>query len=85
MEKDGWKKQFVTNEPRLSEAVALYKEAGFEVALRDMPPAKIPVEDTARCSERDCRTCFEGFEHLYKIIFTRPVQNDREKPEEDLF
>ena len=46
MKNDGWKKQFVANEPRLSEAVALYKEAGFEVALRDMPPAKGPAEGT---------------------------------------
>ncbi len=85
MEKDGWTKQFVTNEPRLSEAVSLYKEAGFEVALRDMPSAKTNAGN-ARCgSGRDCRTCFEGFEHLYKIIFTRPLENINEKPEVDPF
>jgi len=85
MEKDGWKKQFVENEPRLSEAVAMYKEAGFEVALRDMPPAKPPAGNTACGSERDCRTCFEGFEHQYKMIFTRPARNNVEKLKEDLF
>ena len=85
MKKDGWTKQFATNEPRLSEAVSIYKEAGFEVALRDMPSVKTNSGNTRCGSGRDCRTCFEGFEHLYKIIFTRPLENHNEEPEVDPF
>jgi len=38
LEQQGGIKQFVANEPRLSEAVAMYKEAGFEVHLEPLPP-----------------------------------------------
>ena len=78
MKKDGWKKQFVAGEPRLSEAVQLYKEAGFEVILRDMPPVKASAENTKCGSETTCLTCFEGFERDYKIIHAYPVVTQNE-------
>ena len=37
LEKEGWARQFVANEPRLSEAVELYKEVGFDVHLEPLP------------------------------------------------
>ena len=70
LERKGWTRQFVANEPRLSEAVELYKETGYEVHLEPMPtkgkPADLPMTGS------DCIVCFEGTEDQYKIVFTRP-------------
>jgi hypothetical protein len=73
LEGDGWKKQFTACEPRLSEAVEMYRQAGFEVHLEPLPTANhaaaFPGEKNERIAQ--CRTCYEGFEAQYKIIFTR--------------
>jgi len=74
LEKEGWVMQFVANEPRLSEAVSLYEELGFEVHLEPLPRGQ--ECDTCSGTEghkdrRECRVCFEGFEDQYRIIFTR--------------
>ena len=75
LEERGWVKQFVASEPRLSEAVELYRESGFEVHLE-------PLQKDRECDacagpekEDQCRVCFDGFEDLYKIIFTRPSKD----------
>jgi len=69
----GWTRQFTASEPRLSEAVAAYEEAGFEVRLEPLPPAS---SGGSRAGEREagdeCRICFEGFEDRYRVIYTRP-------------
>ena len=69
---EGWTRQFITNEPRLSETVELYRETGFEVHLEPLP--KEP--ECENCADDDagdeCRICFEGVEDQYRIIFTRP-------------
>jgi hypothetical protein len=71
LEREGWVKQFIANEPRLSEAVELYKEAGFDVHLEPLPKGR-ECEACAGPEEKgECRVCFEGFEDQYKIIFTR--------------
>lgn len=72
LEKQGWKRQFVACEPRLSEAVEMYREAGFEVHLEPLPkePECGPCEGEE--DDNGCRVCFEGFEDQYRIIFTRP-------------
>lgn len=74
LEKEGWVKQFVANEPRLSEAVSLYEELGFEVRLEPLPAG----QECRSCTgaenlkeQGECRVCFEGFEDQYRIIFTR--------------
>jgi hypothetical protein len=76
LEKQGWVKQFVASEPRLSEAVELYRELGFEVHLEPLPKGQ--EYDTCAGLERPdqgaCRICFDGFEERYKIIFTRPLK-----------
>ncbi len=79
LKKDGWTRQFVANEPRLSEAVDLYKETGYEVHLEPIPKADNLSELPMVGSE--CTTCFDGNEDQYKIIFTRqgksgPTSND---------
>jgi hypothetical protein len=75
LESEGWTKQFIANEPRLSEAVELYRETGFEVHLEPLP--EVPECET--CAEEgdtdECRICYEGVEDQYKIIFTRPIKS----------
>ena len=67
LESQGWRMQFTTDEPRLSEAVELYESLGHEVLLE---PA---------CTElplAECATCYERFCENYKTIFIR----QRESP-----
>ena len=84
LEQEGWTRQFLANEPRLSEAVQLYEETGFEVHLEPLPPS----EETPECSQEgsvgECRECFKGFEDQYKIIFTRKKKGWTD-PNDELF
>jgi hypothetical protein len=70
--KTGWMKRFVANEPRLSEAVELYRSMGYEVYLEPLPPVDC---DSADGDSQECRACFKGFEEQYKTIYTRPKGN----------
>ena len=71
LERQGWRRQFVAAEPRLSESVAMYRELGFEVHLEPLPTEKKQSNGQAHDTETKCRTCFEGSEGQYSIIFTR--------------
>ena len=82
LEREGWTRQFVANEPRLSEAVELYKETGYEVHLEPIPHAGNPSDLPMVNSE--CTTCFDGNEDQYRIIFTRPT-SDHTNPDDELF
>jgi hypothetical protein len=78
LEEEGWVRQFVASEPRLSEAVALYTELGFEVHLEPLPKGQecATCPGTGELKEVEaCRVCFEGFEDQYRIIFTRRRQD----------
>lgn len=83
LEKEGWTRRFVAGEPRLSEAVEAYKQAGFEVSLQSFPTREsgcetCPGEDKSDQDGKECRVCFDGSEDQYKIIFTRPAQGETE-------
>ena len=85
LEQQGWTRQFVANEPRISEAVQMYREAGFEVHLEPLPPQpKQPAEEKCEL-DTDCRQFFKGFEDQDKIIFTRPDEENTDRLEKDLF
>ena len=84
LEGEGWTKRFVASEPRLSEAVEIYKEAGFEVHLEPLPQEPECVICAGEEDEDECRICYEGFEDQYKIIFTRPKEGETEA-EDNLF
>ena len=76
----GWRRQFVANEPRLSEVVEIYKEAGFDVHLEPL----LKESECENCADgegegKECRICFEGVEDQYMIIFTRPKGNEQNK------
>ena len=85
LEKDGWVKQFVASEPRLSEAVDLYGELGFDVHLEPLPKemeCKTCAGTEGHADTGECRVCFEGFEEQYRIIFTR--RRKEQKRSEDV-
>jgi len=63
LKRRGWTKQFTTEEPRLSEAVELYKSLGYEVRLE---PASF--NETSEV----CKTCLLADCSKYKTIYTRP-------------
>jgi hypothetical protein len=84
LEGEGWTKQFVACEPRLSEAVEMYMEAGFEVHLEPLPKEPVCESCAGEEDQDECRICFEGFEDQYKIIFTRPKEGEAES-EDELF
>jgi hypothetical protein len=73
LEREGWTRRFVANEPRLREAVDMYRESGFEVHLEPMPKRS----DCETCSSdngaEECTICFEGSEDQYMIIYTRSI------------
>jgi hypothetical protein len=79
LESQGWVQRFTANEPRLSEAVNLYRETGFEVHLEPLPEQKEVETCTVEGENKECRTCFAGMEDQYKIIFTRPLKKRSEK------
>jgi len=74
LEREGWTRQFTACEPRLSEAVELYRESGFEVRLEPLPEAGDAHACAGSEDRPECRACFEGVENRYRIIFTRPAK-----------
>ncbi|MFH1058410.1 MAG: hypothetical protein V1797_07000 [Pseudomonadota bacterium] len=62
----GWVRQFTADEPRLSEAMAAYRELGFEVIAEPLDPA-------ACAQSTDCAACFQDplTAARFRVIFTR--------------
>jgi hypothetical protein len=60
LEAQGWQRCFVADEPRLSEAVATYRELGLEVRLVPVPVGEGP------CSE-----CMMAAPDRFRLIYTR--------------
>ncbi len=67
---EGWHRQSVLSEPRLSEAVELYESLGFEVLL-------IPVREECAADGQagTCTACFGADEDpdRFKVVYTRPA------------
>jgi hypothetical protein len=70
---EGWERRFVAMEPRLSEAVQLYEEIGFEVLL-DPLPTEVELKG-AGCEESGCTACFDADRERYRIIYTRAKES----------
>ncbi len=62
LEREGWERRSILDDPRLSEVVASYEEMGLEVALKDIDG----VEADA------CITCLDGPMGRFMIVYTRP-------------
>ena len=75
LNKKGWTRRFSANEPRLSESVDVYKEAGFDVWLEPLPEKDECETCNIEESDDSCQVCFEGVKDQYKIIFTRPKKD----------
>lgn len=56
----GWKRCFIADEPRLSEAVETYVEIGYEVTVVPVP------QDDEGCTE-----CIAQDSSRYRLIFIR--------------
>ncbi|UCF91183.1 MAG: hypothetical protein JSW39_23370 [Desulfobacterales bacterium] len=59
--RQGWQKQAIYDEPRLTEMVALYRQIGFEVHLEPFNPDEEP----------GCTGCMQLAPENYRRIFTR--------------
>lgn len=66
-EDEGWTRRFVACEPRLSEAVDLYRRTGQEVRLEPLTREGKPDSE----GRQRCNLCFQGFEDRYRVIYTR--------------
>lgn len=84
LEKEGWTMRFVASEPRLTEAVETYGEAGFEVRLMPLPTKPECNGCLGDGKTDECRICYDGLEDQYKRIFTRPKKFESSL-NEDLF
>ena len=62
LEKEGWERRTVTDEPRLSEMVELYEELDFEVLVLPVEPEDLD----------GCTACIDLEPDRYRTIFTRP-------------
>lgn len=62
LKRKGWVRRFATDEPRLSEAVELYRSLGYEVNLE---PATFNEENDL------CKTCIQANCKKYKTIYIR--------------
>ncbi len=62
LEAQGWTRQSMMDEPRLTEVVEMYRELGFEVHLEPFNPDE----------EDGCTTCMDQEPERYKVIYTRP-------------
>jgi hypothetical protein len=86
LESEGWERKFIASEPRLSEAVEVYKEAGFEIHLEPLP--KEPECNTCTGEEEknegECRVCFQGMEDKYKIIYARLFEKESSSDDDSL-
>jgi len=60
LEAQGWQRCFVAGEPRLSEAIATYRELGFDVRL-----VPVPIEDGV------CAECMKAAPDEFRLIYTR--------------
>ncbi len=69
LQRAGWRRCFVADEPRLSEAVETYRELGFEVRLAAV------AEDHAECTE-----CMKMAPDRFKVIYTRK-RSEGDNPE----
>jgi hypothetical protein len=57
----GWERRSILDGPRLSEAVRMYEELGFEVRVEEVPTDLIDDPDV-------CASCVGG---IVKVLFTR--------------
>lgn len=65
LEDEGWTRQTVASEPRLTELADLYRELGLEVKIVDFAALGIESGSCIACFEAESGTC------RHKVIYTR--------------
>ena len=58
---EGWKKQDIYDEPRLSDIIEMYEELGFEIHLEPFDPR----------FETGCTKCMQADPDKFKTVYTR--------------
>ena len=61
LEKEGWQRRSILDEPRLGEVVKMYEDMGLEVQMTDLKPELA----------EGCKTCIDGQAGKFKVIYTR--------------
>ena len=76
LQAQGWVRQTLINQPRLSEIVEEYRNLGFEVHLEPLDPGACP-------SSGKCSLCFENpkLAGQFRVVYTRPRRGN-EKAEQ---
>ncbi len=67
LEAEGWTRQFIASEPRLSEAKEVYEEMGLEVRLEPVDKGDL---------DQECKDCYEMDESC-RTIYTRPRRESK--------
>jgi hypothetical protein len=62
LQAQGWERRSVLSEPRLSEAVELYEQLGFEVMQLPLDPQNMP---------EGCSACYQKDIGKYRIVYVR--------------
>ena len=70
LESQGWQKRSILDEPRLSEALQMYRELGFEVKV-----VKLDTGGTSACS-----VCLDGPDDGTSVVYTRKEERGEAKP-----
>lgn len=65
----GWKRCFIADEPRLSEAVETYQEIGYQVRLLPVP-----------LDEGECTECMRRAPERFKVIYVRRSDSHSDGP-----
>ena len=73
LEKEGWQRRSILDEPRLSEVVKMYEELGLEVFVREIDPELLDAP----------KSCIESVVGKFKVVYTRPKTRTGEQ--DDLF
>ncbi len=61
LEKEGWQRRSILDEPRLGEVVKMYEDMGLEVLVTDLKPELA----------EGCKTCIDGQAGKLKVVYTR--------------
>ena len=66
LEKEGWQRRSILDEPRLSEAVKMYEELGFEVLVTEFDSELFDAPEG----------CFDCVDGQLKVVYTRPRKGE---------
>ncbi len=67
LEKEGWERRSILDEPRLSEVVKMYEELGLEVLVTDFDSEKIDAPES----------CSDCVDEQLKVVYTRAKKEEK--------